>query len=215
MTNRMALSDGVELAHLPVRERILVAAADLFYRYGIKAVGIDVIVELAGIAKTSLYRHFPSKDDLIAAYLRRQDEIFWQSWGELAQANIGLSARDRLLCALSALAQTMDDQAYRGCSFLNAAAELPDPGHQGMDVVRMHKRKLRDRLRMIAATGDFEDPDALADAMALLIDGAIGNRLVHGNDGPSRALLVTGKMLVDASPTRSKTDERVEADGHS
>ena len=111
-----------------VRERILQTASDLFYREGARAVGVDLVVERAGVAKTSLYRYFRTKDDLIGAFLEREDEQFWKQWDSVAEhhrddAQVELDAHMRWI------GERIGRKNYRGCPQLNMAAEFPDAAH--------------------------------------------------------------------------------------
>lgn len=182
-----------------VRERILNTASELFYRQGARAVGVDLVVERSGVAKTSLYRHFPTKDDLIAAFLERQDERFWQRWDEDA----GRHADDpegELQAHLARVAETIAGNGYRGCPQLNCGIEFPAADHPARAVARAHKLALRERLRRITARLGVRDPGSLADALALVIDGAFveGQILDPGEAadamvGAARALLIAGR----------------------
>ena len=111
-----------------VRERILATASDLFYQHGIRAVGVDLVVEKAGVAKTSLYRHFGTKDDLVVAFLQRMDEEFWKTWDEVSQQHPD-DGRAELKAQLEWIGERVNQPDYRGCPQLNIAAEYPELGH--------------------------------------------------------------------------------------
>ena len=113
---------------IPPRERILAAAADLFYRHGIRAVGVEAIAEAAGTNKMTLYRHFASKDELVAEYLRCLAEKASASWDKLA-AQHPSDARAQLRAWLENMASHVDSGDQRGCPLANAAVELPDKDH--------------------------------------------------------------------------------------
>src|ERR1700733_8557230 len=132
-----------------VRERILETASALFYRRGVRAVGVDLVVEEAGVAKTSLYRHFRTKDDLIAAFLHREDEDFWKTWDETTQRHPS-DAEAELEAQLKWIGERVSRPNYRGCPQLNVAAEFPDMDHPARAVATAHKRELRRRLRDLA-----------------------------------------------------------------
>ncbi|HWC12202.1 MAG TPA: TetR/AcrR family transcriptional regulator [Acidimicrobiales bacterium] len=153
----------------PARERILETASRLFYRHGFVSVGVDTIVAEAGVAKMSLYRHFPSKDDLIVAYLERSNTQFW-GWfeGALGQG----SPREQLVRVFEELGGFATSPACFGCMFQLAAADFPDPEHPANRVALAHKRSVIDRLRDLAARAGSADPDALASQLLLLMDGA-------------------------------------------
>src|SRR5450755_1776332 len=130
-------------------DRIRETAKQLFYRQGIRAVGVDAIVRHARATKPSLYRSFRSKDDLAAAYLRDWDSAFWQRF-ESAMAAHPDDPRAQLRLFLKRLAQRMRRPGYRGCALSNAAIEYPEVGHPARHVAVAHKRKLRRRLRQMA-----------------------------------------------------------------
>ena len=114
------------------RQHILDVAGDLFFRSGYRAVGVDTIVERTGLAKMTLYRHFPSKDDLIVAYLEQVNRLFWE-WFEEAAQSAGGEPRERLLAVFGALGKLVASPKCHGCAFLMAASEFPEldrPGHR-------------------------------------------------------------------------------------
>ncbi|MEU0842020.1 helix-turn-helix domain-containing protein [Streptomyces sp. NPDC005962] len=156
----------------PAARRVLDAASELFYGQGINAVGVDLIAQRAGVTKKTLYERFGSKEALVAAYLRERDER-WRAW---LTAEVDKAPRqappDRVLATFDALAAWMRRENPRGCGFVNAAAELPDDGHPARRVVGDQKRWLRGYLRGLSEDAGAEDPDALADELLLLHEGA-------------------------------------------
>ena len=154
-----------------VRERILETASALFYREGVRAVGVDLVVEQAGVAKTSLYRHFGNKDELIAAYLKREDEDFWGQWDRIAERHTSDPAGE-LDAHLAWIGERVGRPHYRGCPQINVAAEFPDEDHPARFVAAGHKRELRRRLKDIATRLRAKRPDELAGQLAVLINGA-------------------------------------------
>src|SRR5882757_7413741 len=144
-----------------VRETILATAMELFYRDGMRAVGVDTVVAASGVAKTSLYRWFPSKDALIAAVVAEQDRLFWQWWGRVEARHPG-APRDQLRAMLAGVVKRLRHPAFRGCPFLNLAAEFPDAGHPGRVVCRDNKRELRRWLAVLAAAIGAREPLRLA-----------------------------------------------------
>jgi AcrR family transcriptional regulator len=159
------------------RERILATANDLFYREGIHATGVDTVVERSSVSKTSLYRVFRSKDELIAAYAAERDRSFWAWWDRVEEQQTG-GPRAVLEALLSGIAELIGHPAYRGCPFLNLATELPDPNHPGRVVAAGNKEEMRKRLAAIVAQLGVPDPDRVASQMALLINGAMVTGLV-------------------------------------
>ena len=154
-----------------VRDRILATASDLFYQHGIRAVGVDLVVEKAGVAKTSLYRHFGTKDDLVVAFLQRMDEEFWKTWDEVSQQHPD-DGRAELKAQLEWIGERVGKRDYRGCPQLNIAAEYPELGHPARKFAKEHKRELRRRLKVIAEKLKNVDPDELAGQLAVLLNGA-------------------------------------------
>lgn len=154
-----------------VRQRILETASELFYSQGARAVGVDLVVAEAGVAKTSLYRYFRTKDDLVAAFLQREDEDFWGVWDDVAKAHAGDPAGE-LDAHLGWIGERVGRPNYRGCPQLNIAAEFPDPEHPARKVAAAHKRELRRRLLGIAEGLGVIRPAELAGQLAVLINGA-------------------------------------------
>ena len=159
------------------RERILATANELFYREGIHATGVDTVVERSGVSKTSLYRVFRSKDELIAAFATERDRLFWSWWDRIAKRHAD-DPRAALEALLSGLAKLIGRPAYRGCPFLNLATEFPDPDHPGRLVARANKDEMRARLADIVAQLGVADPGRVASQMAMLINGAMVTGLV-------------------------------------
>jgi AcrR family transcriptional regulator len=153
------------------RERILATASELFYREGIRAIGVDTVVERSGVSKTSLYRLFESKDALIAAFAAEQDRLFWAWWDHMEEQHAD-DPRALLHALLSGIAKRIGRPAYRGCPFLNLAAEFPDDNHPGRVVARRNKEGMRARLAAILGKLGAGDPHRTASQIALIINGA-------------------------------------------
>ena len=168
-----------------VRERILRTASALFYQRGVRAVGVDLVVEEAGVAKTSLYRHFRTKDELIAAFLQREDEDFWNCWNVVTELHRTDPAAE-VEAQLAWIAERVERPNYRGCPQLNVAAEFPDPDHPARRVASAHKQEVRRRLKEIAERLRVKRPDELAAGLSLLINGAFVSSQVlsPGEAGP-------------------------------
>ena len=160
------------------RERILAVAKELFYEEGIRAVGIDRIIERSGVAKMTLYRHFPSKDDLIVAYLNELNRCHWE-WFEAALAAHPGEPRRQLLDVFDALVTKLSVPEYRGCAFSNVVTEFPDAAHPGRQVALAHTEEMRRRLTELAAQAGARDAAQLGDQLVLLLDGAyvLGQKL--------------------------------------
>ena len=181
----------------PPRERLLAAAGELFYRRGIHAVGIDEVIAAAGVAKMSLYRHFASKDELIAAYLEECDAGYWRRWDDIVARHPG-APRQQLRALFAWLAHHATKPDWRGCPFINAATEFPAPDHPARRVAEANKRKLRQRLLALARAARARQPERLADQLTLLFEGAYSSALTYGANGPARAVAAAAEALLDA-----------------
>ncbi|WP_341316534.1 TetR/AcrR family transcriptional regulator [Paraburkholderia sp. IMGN_8] len=153
------------------RERILATASDLFYREGIRAIGVDTVVERSGVSKTSLYRVFDSKDALISAFAAEKDRLFWAWWDDVEEKHAE-DPRALLDALLSGIAKRIAHPAFRGCPFLNLMTEFPDDNHPGRVIARDNKEEMRARLATIVARLGVGDPNRTASQIALLINGA-------------------------------------------
>lgn len=160
-----------DTSQIDVREKILETASRLFYRQGVRAVGVDLVVKEAGVAKTSLYRHFGTKDDLIAAFLDREDRDFWGQWDSVTAAHAG-NPRAELEAHLDWIGARAGKPGYRGCPQINVAAEFPEEDHPARRVAATHKRELRRRLTAIAERFAVTRPADLGGQLAVLINGA-------------------------------------------
>lgn len=170
-----------------VRDKVLETASELFYTRGVRAVGVDLVVEKAGVAKTSLYRHFRTKDDLIAAFLAREDEDFWGVWDRVAAKHAD-DAKAELHAHLDWIGERVGRPNYRGCPQINVAAEFPEADHPARKVAEAHKRQMRWRLKLIAERLNAAAPDALAGQLAVLINGAFVSSQIF-EPGEATALL--------------------------
>ena len=153
------------------RERILATASDLFYREGIRAIGVDTVAEHSGVSKTSLYRVFDSKDALICAFATEKDRLFWAWWDDVEKKHAD-DPRALLEALLSGIAKRIAHPAFRGCPFLNLMAEFPDDKHPGRVIARDNKEEMQARLAAIVARLGVSDPNRTASQIALIINGA-------------------------------------------
>jgi AcrR family transcriptional regulator len=193
---------------LPPRERILAAARALFYRRGIHVVGVDAIAEAAGTNKMTLYRHFSSKDVLIAACLRELTREFDDAWDTIAAAHAGDPKR-QLLAWLRHVCDFKENEAERGCALANAAVELPDKDHPARQVIRESKSAHRERLVSLCRDASLIDPEGLTEEILLLWEGARVTAQSVGSDGLSARLTGMLEALVAAhTPTGERTRSR-------
>jgi AcrR family transcriptional regulator len=186
---------------LSARDKLFAVAADLFYRKGIRAIGVETIVKEAGVAKISLYRSFASKDDLIVAYLTERNQSFWRQWDEQFSRHDD-EPMEQLGAITRYLAHRTTQPGYRGCPFINYCAEFPDPSHPGHQVVEANKREMRRRLLAIAEGFDVAEPKELADGLMLLVEGTYAiSQTLGGRKGPASAIERAAAALVSAAKT--------------
>jgi AcrR family transcriptional regulator len=180
------------------RDRIFDTARELFYRQGIRAVGVETIAAEAGTTKMSLYRHFPSKDDLTAACLRADQLEFHEWWDSVMAPHAGHPRKqlEALFQAFQSRACASEDES-RGCPLANAAVELTDAKHPGRQVVIEHKADIRKRLRALCREMRARNPEQLGDALLLLMEGAYTARLVFGGSGPIQAVSKAARVLIE------------------
>jgi AcrR family transcriptional regulator len=180
----------------PARERILQTAHDLFYREGIRATGIDRIIERAGVTKVTFYRHFPSKNDLIAAYLDYRHER-WMAWFTDVLGRFPRNAEFLLEPVVSALKEWFNTPDYRGCAFINGVVELDGIGPWVAEVSLRHKRDMMNAIANLLPTG--EQGVAAAQAAAVAVDGAIIRMQMEKKPEAALALLeLTLRALCEA-----------------
>jgi AcrR family transcriptional regulator len=171
---------------------------ELFYREGVRAVGIDTVVERSGVSKSSLYRAFESKDALIAAFVEEQDRRYWQWWDDVVGSHAG-KPRAQIEALFKALAAQISSPQFRGCPFVNVATEIPDRHHPGTAIACANKEEVRRRLRALSRDLGVRDPRRLGERLALIIDGAYGRSMTLGPTGLERDLLEMVRLVVDAA----------------
>lgn len=180
----------------PARDRVLRAAGDLFYEHGFHAVGVDLIIERAGVAKATMYRHFPTKDDLIAACLDVADTRFW-AWFDRA-IDPSAAPGDALAGLFDAVGVLASSPTCLGCTFQVSAAEFPARSHPGHAIALAHKNAVRARLRDLADAAGADRPEDLADALLLIMDGAFAATRMFGPDNPGRRSGDAARALLSA-----------------
>jgi AcrR family transcriptional regulator len=182
---------------IPPRQRILAAAGDLFYRHGIRAVGVDAIAEAAGTNKMTLYRHFPSKDELVAEYLRQSARASDAAWDELKALHPG-DPLAQLRAWLKDMADHVGEHGDRGCPVANAAVELPDANHPARRVIEECKRSQRRRLVELCGSTGLSEPDLLADELNLMLEGARVTLQSVGREGLAARMRRMSEALIAA-----------------
>lgn len=182
----------------PGARRILDAAGELFYQRGLHAVGVDTIAATAGVTKKTLYDRFGSKDALVIAYLRERDAQ-WHSLLDERLSRPSAQPAERVLIVFDAAAEWMASRGARGCSAINARAEIPDEGHPIAIEVHRQKTWLLELLRSLAEEARVDDPGRLAQMLLLLLDGAFASTGIHAMPAPFVAARQAAAMLVAAA----------------
>ncbi|MCA9306524.1 MAG: TetR/AcrR family transcriptional regulator [Phycisphaerales bacterium] len=180
------------------RERLLDAAAMLFYEHGFHAIGLDAILEEVGVTKTTFYNHFASKDELIVAVLLDRDERDMQAVRE-EMARRGGSARDRILLVFDVLDDWFNDPDFKGCLFINASAQFPNPNDPVHQAATKHTQSLHAMLVELADEARAQDPALLAKKLCMLIAAAITLRQVACDPAAAHTAREMAVALLDRS----------------
>ncbi len=182
------------------RERLVAAAVELFYRRGFGAVGVDQVIAAAGVTKTTFYKHFEGKDDLMVAAVKRRDE--WESvaWGRAVRKLAGDDQVRQLLAMFDVMDLWFNDPEFRGCMFMNTAAEFPNPHDPVHQAAAAYRRKSRDGYRDMARAAGAEEAAAetFADCFAAIIEGALILRQTHGRNDAARVVRPAVEQLIGA-----------------
>jgi AcrR family transcriptional regulator len=191
-----------ELLRLPEiakqgRERLVGVAMHLFYRHGINAVGLDWILAEAGVSKTTFYKHFKSKDQLVVETLEARDAWEMGAWREAVRFLVGEAPERQLLGLLDVLDILFNNPEFFGCQFINAAAEFPNPDDAIHRAAAAHKRANRDWVRDLATAAGSRDPDTFADRYTVLFEGALVLRQVHDRDDAALAVRPLIEQLLE------------------
>lgn len=178
------------------RDQIVDTALDLFYRNGFNATGIEKVLSDAGVARMTLYNHFKSKEELILAVLRLRDERFRDWLARCVEKNAD-TPRDRLLALFDAHAEWFAEEGFRGCLFINAAAEFSGNSDSIHRIAAEHKRLITSFIRGLAVAAGAKNPDVLADQISLLLEGAIVSAQVLGDGVWARKARNAAEVLID------------------
>ena len=188
---------------IPPRDRILAAAGELFYRHGIRAVGVESIAEAAETNKMTLYRHFASKDELVAEYLRQSAKQADTCWGRLELEYPG-DALAQLRAWFREMAEHVASADLRGCPLANAAVELPEKGHPARAVIEECKNAARARVVALCQAAGLGEPDMLAEELNLLLEGARVTAQSVGSDGLGARLIRMGEAIIAIHAPKSR-----------
>jgi AcrR family transcriptional regulator len=192
------LSDSPQI---PPRERILAAARELFYKHGIRAVGVDAIAETAATNKMTLYRHFGSKDELVASYLSELAKDGDALWEKLAATYPG-NPQAQIDGWVRHVEEIFANRVDRGCAVANAAVELRETQHPGRQIIEDYKTRKRDRLVALFREAGYTEPASLADEVFLMFEGArISIQCCASPGGPAaRVVSMLRSLLASHAP---------------
>ncbi|MFI7212556.1 TetR/AcrR family transcriptional regulator [Micromonospora maritima] len=179
------------------RDRILDTAFRLFYAYGPRGVGVDTVIAESGVAKATLYKHFPRKDDLVLAYLDKVDQA-WSGALRAAAAAAGDDPREQLVGMFDALGGACRREGYHGCAFINTAAESPAGSPVHARTVA-HKSAVRAWVTDLARQAGAAEPELLARQLTLLLDGGLAGGVLDGDPTIADAAKRSAHALIDAA----------------
>jgi AcrR family transcriptional regulator len=188
---------------VPPRERILAVASQLFYAQGIRAVGIDTIIDRSGVAKASFYKHFPSKNDLVAEVLVLLGAA-WRQWLADAVDRLSDDPGARPLAVFDALGERLSSSGFRGCIFINSIVELADREHAGHAVAHDHKQQVTAYLERLLVEAQVRPAADLASHLMLLIDGAIVTALRTGSAEAASSAKEIARILIEERLARRR-----------
>ncbi len=181
-----------------LQEKILVAASELFYSQGIRATGVDAIAKAANTTKMSLYKYFPSKDDLVLAVLHKRNEDF-RTWFVAQVEAKAADPKDKLLAIFDVISEWMDIPEFRGCAFINASAEFPLKGNPVHQVSAEFYDKFQHYIAGLAAQYGSKQPENLALQLRLLIEGAIVSEQMKHHSGAAEQAKQAAIVLIEGS----------------
>jgi AcrR family transcriptional regulator len=185
------------------RDQILASAVELFVHNGIRAVGIDAVIEHSGVTRSALYREFPSKDGLVAEVLRRRD-LAWRDWFRTSVFGATDDPAERLLAVFDALESWFAQPDFRGSPFINVRAELIGEEHPALTAAADHVRRVRECLTDLATQAGAPDPPTLAAQLQQLMKGAIVMAQEHEPRAAELARRSARTLLADVGLLRSE-----------
>lgn len=184
------------------RSHVLDVAGDLFYRDGIRATGVDEVAAKAGVAPTTLYRLFGSKDDLVGAYVEHADQGV-REMIEAAVAAAGPAWRDQLLAIFDSVLAEVGSSHFRGCAMMMTLAEFPDPALPAHRNAVAGKSWIRQRIGELTAQLNTRDPAELADHLTLVLEGTLAAGQSLGPSGPARQARRLAEAILASAAERS------------
>jgi AcrR family transcriptional regulator len=194
----------------PPRQRILAAAEELFLRQGIRGTGVEAIAEAAGTNKMALYRHFGSKDELVAQWMRARTAECYELWDELGDLYPG-NARAQLIAWIRHLAENISAADERGCPFANTLAEIPEKGHPARHVIEAHKQRQRKRFVRLCNEAGIPDAEFVADELFFVLEGALSAAPSIGYKTVAKRLIGMAQQLIGAENAGKRAAGRAAA----
>ena len=179
------------------REKFITAANELFYEQGFHATGLDQILDAVGVTKTTFYKHFESKEDLMEQAVRKRDRWESEAWGRAIRQRAGGDPRAQLLAVFDVLHEWFNAPDFQGCIFINTAAEFPNPNDPVHQAAAEHKRKARDGWRDAAKAAGAAEPEAFADLYTILVEGTLILRQVHGRNDAAKVARTLAEALLN------------------
>jgi AcrR family transcriptional regulator len=177
------------------RDRILASAYELFARRGIRAVGIDEVIQRAGVAKATLYRHFASKDDLVLAFLQQREQLWTKDWVEAEARRRGDTPEEQLLAIFDLFDEWFHREDFEGCSFINVLLEMNDRATRIGRASAVHLANIRSIIRELATEAGLRDPERFAHSWHILMKGSIVAAGEGDADAAGRAQAM-GRLLI-------------------
>ena len=198
---------GMATTNVSPRDRLLTAADDLFYKEGIRNVGINRVLEQSQTPIMTLYRHFGSKDGLAAAYLDRRGE----RTQEVVKSEVERRAstpREKILATFDIVREGFEETDYRGCAFLNATVDMASPDHEVAKIARHHKDAGRQWFAELATEAGAPDPTELAIQLSVLLDGATAAAVLYRDSSGAASARSAAETLIDAALATGATKRR-------
>jgi len=183
----------------PTRQRLIEAAVRRFYRDGFRNVGIDQVFSDVGISKTAFYKHFESKDDLMLAALEMQNGWLQETFRAMIRERGGPTAIGQLHAMLDVVEHIIESDDYQGCIFINVAMEFPLPHEPAHMAASRNKQSMQDIVLALAEKADADDPQALAEELCLIMEGAYVTRQVTGNKDTVNIARGLARLIIASS----------------
>jgi AcrR family transcriptional regulator len=190
----MPVVEATQKSKLDARERILDTAYGLFSRRAIRDVGIDEVIERAGVAKATLYRHFPSKDDLVIAFLERREERWTLAWVEAEARRRGTTPEEQLLAIFELFDEWFHRDDFEACSFINVLLEMGAAHPAGQASVR-HLASIRSVVGRLAEEAALRDPESFARSLHILMKGSIVSAAEGDAEAAQRARSMAALLI--------------------